>query len=193
MGSTKYETPVASLAVLNKPLFSSAIAWSEDNVIAVAMGAEVVLLDPSNLAGPRAFIALGQVDHKALRVDAAPRNGAENIHAHLAFLRETLPTSQQHSSVRSISWSPAGCSSFGGCLLATVTDDHQAIGFPSLRASRCCLAHSPASASLRLRRREASEQSWGGCRCRYSCMAPAGPSPASGTRSRTSQHLLGAT
>ena len=51
---------VASGALYGLPAPANALAWSEDNLLAVATGRSVVLVSPAALEGPRAVIA---VDH----------------------------------------------------------------------------------------------------------------------------------
>lgn len=63
-----------------------------------------------------------------LLVDAAPVDAARNLHFHLACLREQAASStaqhlRRRATVRSVAWSPPGCSPSGGCLLTVVTDD----------------------------------------------------------------------
>jgi len=42
--------------LLQEPHFPNAVQWSADNLIAVASGASAVILNPCNLAGPRALL-----------------------------------------------------------------------------------------------------------------------------------------
>ncbi len=46
---------VDSQGLFSAPEFASAVAWSEDNVLACAQGSSVSLLHPGALDGPRAY------------------------------------------------------------------------------------------------------------------------------------------
>ena len=115
-----------SVGVYRRPAFPDAVKWSEDNLLAVAAGSTAVILNPADLAGPRAFVAGEEADWEATEVGAVPRSGDSNVHFRLLQPRRVLGGGdKQKPTVRSVSWSPAGCTSAGGCLLATVTDDHK--------------------------------------------------------------------
>ncbi|KAK9817124.1 hypothetical protein WJX72_009853 [[Myrmecia] bisecta] len=115
-----------SAGVYRRPVFPSAVDWSQDNLLAVATGASAVIFSPADLAGPRAFVAEEDPDWEAADAEAVPRNADSNIHYRLTHMRRNFGAiSQQRPAVRSVSWSPPGCTATGGCVLATVTDDHK--------------------------------------------------------------------
>ena len=87
----------ADLASL--PAASNAVAWSEDNLLAVATGRSVILLSPAALGGPRAVIDVPFT--QATEAEAAPSDG---LAAHLAFLigsagRGARPENRKSSTV----------------------------------------------------------------------------------------------
>ncbi|GAB2228534.1 hypothetical protein Droror1_Dr00022654 [Drosera rotundifolia] len=110
-------TPFQVATVVSSPLYPNSIAWSEENLIAVAGDQIVTILNPDNPHGPRGAITLtagnpfpvGIIDKKKDLV-----NGC---------LLSTCLSRDPRLSARSIAWSPAGFSSNGGCLLAVCTTD----------------------------------------------------------------------
>lgn len=119
------------LGLANRPGVADCVSWSDDGVLAVAAGHSVVLLNPGDLAGPRAFASQGrQCDTTVLLAPGAPAKPTADAHHELVNLRlgafvSQYPLLQLIMQIRGLAWSPAGCSSSAGCLLATVTNDHQ--------------------------------------------------------------------
>jgi len=108
------------------PAAANAVAWSEDNLLAVATGRSVILLNPAALGGPR-----GVIDVPFTQPTAAEGQPSGRLADHLAFLissvgRGPKPELRKSSTVRAVAWSPTGCGAGGGCLLAIVTQDHKA-------------------------------------------------------------------
>ncbi|GAB2238892.1 hypothetical protein Droror1_Dr00024805 [Drosera rotundifolia] len=109
-------SPFQVATVVASPLFPNSIAWSEENLIAVAGDHVVTILNPDNPHGPRGVItvaagnpfSVGIIDRKDLV------NGC---------LLPTCLSRDPRPSARSIAWSPVGFSSNGGCLLAVCTTD----------------------------------------------------------------------
>ncbi|XP_021833945.1 uncharacterized protein LOC110773731 [Prunus avium] len=100
--------------LVDSPSFPNAIAWSDENLIAVASGHLVTILNPAKLPfGPRGLItiqkrqpfSIGFIDRQDLLSGCM------------------LPTvlSRDEPCVRSISWSPVGLAPNAGCLLAVCT------------------------------------------------------------------------
>lgn len=72
----------------------SAVAWAPDGVLAVATGVSLTLLRPGDLAGPRAFAAVGPSGSTAvLEAAGAPRDTVADVHHELAQLRAVAYTS----------------------------------------------------------------------------------------------------
>ncbi|XP_060963598.1 uncharacterized protein LOC133033061 isoform X1 [Cannabis sativa] len=101
-------------ALSASPFYPNALAWSDDNLIAVASAHLVTILSPAMPSKPRGLITIetgepypiGVVDRTDLLSDTL------------------LPTSISRDirpCVRSISWSPLGLSPNSGCLLAVCT------------------------------------------------------------------------
>lgn len=124
----------------NRPATPDCVKWSEDGVVAVAAAHSVVLLNPADLSGPRAFASAGnQCDLSVLQAPGMPADPTADAHHELAHLRQgamvsQYPLLQLSLQARSLAWSPAGCAATAGCLLATVTNDHQVCaGLPGCR------------------------------------------------------------
>ncbi|KAG6714350.1 hypothetical protein I3842_05G198700 [Carya illinoinensis] len=98
------------------PSYPNAIAWSDENLIAVASGHLVTILNPALPFGPRGLITvplgepfpLGVVDRKELLSGC---------------LLPTCLSRDRRPCVRSIAWSPLGMASNSGCLLAVCTTE----------------------------------------------------------------------
>lgn len=121
-----------NFALGHRPCFPQAVQWSDDNLIAVAAGSAVAILAPWNMSGPRGYVSTAKVEYLADQVGglASPEDN-NNIHCGLASLRARF--GEKLSTVRSISWSPVGCSSTGTCILAVLTDDHRVSLLDALR------------------------------------------------------------
>lgn len=111
----------------NEPAYPNAVQWSQDNLLAVAAAHSVVILSPADLAGPRAFTVAKEFDVGPLQVDAVPRNYPSNWRFQFAAIIENT-IKEQNLVVRSLSWSPLGCTQQGGCVLAVLTNDHKVRG-----------------------------------------------------------------
>nr|XP_011462837.1 PREDICTED: uncharacterized protein LOC101299663 isoform X2 [Fragaria vesca subsp. vesca] len=101
--------------LVGAPSYPNAIAWSDENLIAVASGHLVTILNPATLPfGPRGLITvqngppfpIGVIDREDLFSD---------------FLLPTIISRDHEPCVRSISWSPVGLAPNAGCLLAVCT------------------------------------------------------------------------
>ncbi|XP_074380574.1 uncharacterized protein LOC141721532 isoform X2 [Apium graveolens] len=105
-------------SLVASPSYPNAVAWSEENLIAVACGHLVTILNPSMPFGPRGLVTIppsqpfqiGVIDKKDL---------LSGCMQPISFHRDTSPC------VRSISWSPIGLAPNSGCLLAVCTTEGQ--------------------------------------------------------------------
>lgn len=111
------------------PEFPSAVQWSEDNLLAVAAGNFITVLNPGQLGGPRGFAAVDRPAPDSLCVgvlpffDARPSCGRYN--RAVAYETNVCRDPNATASFRCVAWTSLGCTSQGGCLLAGVTDDHR--------------------------------------------------------------------
>lgn len=115
--------------ILNSPEFPCAVQWSEDNLLAVAGGNFITVLSPAHLAGPRAFAAVDKPAPDALCVGCLPTHSARpacgRYNRAVAFEANVCRDSNTTASFRSFAWSPLGCATQGGCLIASITSDHR--------------------------------------------------------------------
>ncbi|KAL9225445.1 hypothetical protein vseg_001370 [Gypsophila vaccaria] len=111
--STAAPFQIASL--VNTPSFPNAVVWSADNLLAVANGDIVTILNPTNLQGPRGVITVVAAG-KPLSIGVIDRDDMLS-----GCLLPTRLARDRQPCVRSISWSPAGYTPNNGCLLAVCT------------------------------------------------------------------------
>ena len=148
---------VAGLSL--RPTPPDAVRWAEDGTLAVSTEHAVVLLSPGDLEGPRAFATPGALpEPAALQAPGAPARPVKDAHHELAHLRvaamvSQYPALQAGLTVRSLDWSPAGAAQNAGCLLATVSSDHQVCDErwmgSSAAADGRCLQHLASAAAAR--------------------------------------------
>ncbi|XP_060172682.1 uncharacterized protein LOC132603565 [Lycium barbarum] len=115
----------ASILVVS-PSYPNSIAWSEENLVAVACGHIVTILNPAKPFGARGLITIppgkpfpiGLIDKKDL---------LSGCMLHIALSRDSSAQEKQYREnrpcVRSISWSPIGFAPNSGCLLAVCTTE----------------------------------------------------------------------
>lgn len=115
-----------SSILVASPSYPNSIAWSDENLVAVASGHIVTILNPAKPFGSRGLITIppgkpfpiGLIDKKDLLSDCM---------LHIALSRDSSPQEKQYREnrpcVRSISWSPIGFASNSGCLLAVCTTE----------------------------------------------------------------------
>ncbi|XP_078170279.1 uncharacterized protein LOC144564554 isoform X1 [Carex rostrata] len=102
--------------LIASPLYQNSICWSDENLLAVASGKLITILNPSSLAGPKGLITLSQ--NKPFPIGKVTREDLlRPCLMPICLSRNTDPC------VRSISWSPSGFSPCGGCLLSVCTAD----------------------------------------------------------------------
>jgi len=113
------------------PLPRSAVAaWSLDNLLAVASGHSVSILSPADLGGPKAFVLhrmqhAGRVTHPGCS-PAQPQANPSLLFTACNDRKMRFEGSCWGAMVRAVAWSPPGAAADAGCLLATLTEDHQA-------------------------------------------------------------------
>lgn len=100
---------VASL--VNPPSFPNSVVWSEDNLIAVATGDIVTILNPEKPHAPRGVITI--TVGKPFPVGVIDRADLLS-----GCLLPTCLSRDRQPCVRALSWSPAGFALNSGCLLA---------------------------------------------------------------------------
>ncbi len=106
--------------LLQEPHFPNAVQWSADNLIAVASGASAVILNPCNLAGPRALLPTdGAGLERPPHSDLEPPEG--HVLGQLLRLRGEGARGRPPA-VRALAWGPAGSAPGGGCLLTALYD-----------------------------------------------------------------------
>ncbi|XP_045786388.1 uncharacterized protein LOC123881706 isoform X1 [Trifolium pratense] len=109
-------SPLQSAMLMGSPCFPNAIAWSQDNLIAVASGNLVTILRPDLPNGPRGLIKV--LPREPLIVGF--------VHKKDVVSGCLMPTSLYRDDkpvVQSISWSPLGMAANSGCLLAVCTSE----------------------------------------------------------------------
>ncbi|KAL8197927.1 hypothetical protein R6Q57_030085 [Mikania cordata] len=103
-----------AVALVSSPVCPNAVAWSDENLVAVASGHCVTIVNPANPFGPRGLITIP--DTKAFPVGLIPKQDlASDCMLPTCLSRDVRPCG------RSISWSPLGLSPNAGCLLAVCT------------------------------------------------------------------------
>lgn len=98
------------------PFYSNSVVWSEENLLAIATGHLVTILNPAQLDGPRGLIT----------ISASPPFDIGVVEKDDLLTGCILPTCLSRdvrSYVRSIAWSQQGMAPNGGCLLAVCTTD----------------------------------------------------------------------
>ncbi|EXB78396.1 hypothetical protein L484_003258 [Morus notabilis] len=98
------------------PSHPNAVAWSDENLIAVASGHLVTILNPASPLGPRGLITLQTGEPFPIGV-------VERADLLSASLLPTCLSRDTRPCVRSISWSPLGLAPNSGCLLAVCTTE----------------------------------------------------------------------
>ncbi|KAG2247791.1 hypothetical protein Bca52824_087419 [Brassica carinata] len=102
-------------SLVTSPSYPNAVAWSSENLIAVAAGHLVIILNPAFPSGPRGVISVP---------NAEPYQIGKVRYEDL-FTGGLLPSSlkrERHPCVRSLSWSDLGMSQNYGCLLAVCSE-----------------------------------------------------------------------
>ncbi|KAJ1262676.1 hypothetical protein BS78_09G127700 [Paspalum vaginatum] len=103
-----------SATLVASPSYPNAIAWSSENLVAVASGHIVTILNPAALEGPRGLAVLRRSDPFPIGV-VNREDLLDPCLVPISLARETEPCA------RSISWSQQGFAPNSGCLLAVCT------------------------------------------------------------------------
>ncbi|XP_061365265.1 uncharacterized protein LOC133308636 isoform X2 [Gastrolobium bilobum] len=112
----RYPSPLQPTMLLGSPSFPNAIAWSEENLIAIASGHLVTILKPDSPNGPRGVIKVSPSE--PLPVGFIERKDLlSGCLLPISLYRDDKPV------VRSISWSPLGMAANSGCLIAVCTTE----------------------------------------------------------------------
>ncbi|XP_075481519.1 uncharacterized protein LOC142522215 isoform X2 [Primulina tabacum] len=104
--------------LVSAPCYPNAVAWSEENLVAVASGSLVTILNPAKPSGAGCRGVISVLPSKPFSIGVINDGGIDFLSGCLLPMhvsRDTRPC------VRSISWSPAGLASNAGCLLAVCT------------------------------------------------------------------------
>ncbi|OAE32276.1 hypothetical protein AXG93_1865s1340 [Marchantia polymorpha subsp. ruderalis] len=115
-GSRRHGTTAVPL--VGVPVFPNCIKFSETNLLAVAAGHLVTILNPAALAGPRGFIPITSSPLFDIGKTPSECLQAGSLLPYLLF-RDPRP------GVRAMDWSPSGLAQNGGCLLALCTTDNR--------------------------------------------------------------------
>ncbi|XP_011621037.1 uncharacterized protein LOC18427718 [Amborella trichopoda] len=103
-------------ALVGAPFYPNSVVWSEENLVAIASGHIVTILNPAIVDGPRGVITASH--GPPFDVGTVERNDLfTSCLMHACLSRDVRPC------VRSISWSPQGMAPNSGCLLAVCTTD----------------------------------------------------------------------
>ncbi|GMP25008.1 hypothetical protein CsSME_00002071 [Camellia sinensis var. sinensis] len=98
------------------PSCPNAVAWSDENLVAVASGHLVTILNPATPFGPRGLVTISPT--KPFPIGAIERKDLLS-----GCLLPTCLSRDPRPCVRSISWSPIGFAPNSGCLLAVCTTE----------------------------------------------------------------------
>ena len=115
--------PVASLTLLQAPVFPSILAWSEHDQLALALDHVVHVLDATRVHECAATFDPTETVERAPDGAAAKAEEMLSTSAH-AQLHSIAAAASTY--VRAVCWSPAGVCAHGGCALLAVTHSGRA-------------------------------------------------------------------
>jgi len=135
--------------LINGLEYPNSVQWADDGTLAVAEGSCVGILHPGSLSGAQAFAAIDGFAQDTVIAAPGKPNGscihfdmALSLRVLLSPVKESAAGSGKGSkepgattsrrplaSAKAIAWSPTGAATAGGCLIATVTNDHRVIVF----------------------------------------------------------------
>ncbi|XP_042501155.1 uncharacterized protein LOC122079009 [Macadamia integrifolia] len=101
-------------SLVASPSYPNSLAWSEENLVAVASGHLVTILNPALPFGPRGLINIPPAEPFPIGV-------IEREDLLTGCLMPTILSRDTRFCVRSISWSHPGLAPNSGCLLAVCT------------------------------------------------------------------------
>ncbi|XP_073016539.1 uncharacterized protein [Primulina eburnea] len=104
--------------LVSSPCYPNAVAWSEENLVAVASGSLVTILNLAKPSGAGCRGVISVLQSKPFSIGVINAGGIDFLSGCLLPMHVSRDTRQ---CVRSISWSPAGLASNAGCLLAVCT------------------------------------------------------------------------
>ena len=112
------------------PSHPNAVQWSEDNLIAVCTGSGVTIVSPSNLNGPRGYLSIRRNAEALTAMNVKPDKPNASLYVKLACVERITGAKPLYGgvaapAVRAVAWSPTGCSTAGGCLIAVLSEDGQ--------------------------------------------------------------------
>ncbi|CAA7410944.1 unnamed protein product [Spirodela intermedia] len=110
------DSHIQTAPLIECPSYPNSVAWSEENLVAVASGSVITLLNPALITGPRGLIKLPPNRPFSIGVVKEEDLCAPCLMP-ISLSRDTRPCA------RSISWSPLGFAPNSGCLLAVCTTD----------------------------------------------------------------------
>uniref|UniRef100_A0ACD6ASV6 Uncharacterized protein n=1 Tax=Avena sativa TaxID=4498 RepID=A0ACD6ASV6_AVESA len=102
--------------LIASPSYPNAITWSSENLVAVASGHIVTILNPADIDGPRGIVVLRPSNPFPIGV-VNKEDLFEPCLVPTGLARDTEP------SARSVSWSQQGFAPNSGCLLAVCSGD----------------------------------------------------------------------
>ncbi|KAI3806272.1 hypothetical protein L1987_22171 [Smallanthus sonchifolius] len=103
-----------AVPLVSSPTYSNAVAWSEENLVAVSSGHFVTIVNPAMPTGPKGLITIP--DTRPFPIGIIEKKGlASGCMLPTCLSRDVRPC------VHSISWSPLGLAPNAGCLLAVCT------------------------------------------------------------------------
>ncbi|KAJ8514019.1 hypothetical protein OPV22_004453 [Ensete ventricosum] len=105
-----------AVPLVASPSYPNSIAWSNENLVAVASGHIVTIVNPALLDGPRGLITLSP--NKPFPLGVVRREDLLT-----PCLMPTCLSRDTRPCARSISWSQPGFASNSGCLLAVCTSE----------------------------------------------------------------------
>nr|XP_025633276.1 uncharacterized protein LOC112727639 isoform X5 [Arachis hypogaea] len=114
--SSSSPAPLQTTMLLGSPSFPNAIAWSQDNLLAVATTHFVTILRPDMPHGPRGIIKISPIE-PFLSGFVERKDLISGCLLPISLYRDDKPV------VQSISWSPLGIALNSGCLLAVCTSE----------------------------------------------------------------------
>ncbi|WOK99671.1 hypothetical protein Cni_G08383 [Canna indica] len=105
-----------AVPLIASPSYPNSIAWSSENLVAVASGHIITILNPASVVGPRGMITLQH--SKPFPIGVVRKEDLMT-----PCLMPTCLSRDTRPCARSISWSQPGFASNSGCLLAVCTTD----------------------------------------------------------------------
>ncbi|KAL5697494.1 hypothetical protein ACHQM5_028627 [Ranunculus cassubicifolius] len=107
-------SPFQVAALVARPCYPNSIAWSDENLVAIASGHLITILNPSLLSGPRGVITIPP--NKPFPIGLVPGEDiSKGCLIPICLSRDTRPCA------RSLCWSRQGLATNSGCMLALCT------------------------------------------------------------------------